>query len=41
MCTQLDSKSKIYEISKRDFRDDYANYKSQKIDMTLSRKIFI
>lgn len=38
MCTQSDLENKIYEISKRDFRDDYANYKSQKIDMTLSGK---
>lgn len=38
MYTQLDLESKIYEISKRDFTDDYANYKSKKIDMTLSGK---
>lgn len=38
MCIQSDLENKIYEISKRDFQDDYANYKSQKIDMTLSGK---
>lgn len=38
MCIQLNSKNKIYEISKRNFLDDYANYKSQEIDMTLSGK---
>lgn len=38
MCTQSDLENKIYEISKRNFQDDYANYKSQKIDMTLSGK---
>lgn len=38
LCIQPDLENKIYEISKRDFKDDYANYKPQKIDMTLSGK---
>lgn len=38
MYIQSDLENKIYEISKRNFLDDYANYKSKKIDMTLSGK---
>lgn len=38
MYTQLDLENKIYKISKRNFLDDYSNYRSKKIDMTLSGK---
>ena len=38
MCIQSDLKNKSYIISRRNFLDDYANYQSQEIDMTLSGK---
>ena len=38
MCIRLDSKNSKYEISRRNFLDDYANHITKKIDMTLSGK---
>lgn len=38
MCIQLDLKNDCFEISKRNFLDDYANHESKKIDMTMSGK---
>lgn len=38
MCIQSDSKNDFFEISKRNFLDDYANHESKKIDMTMSGK---
>lgn len=38
MYIQSDSKNSLYRTSQRNFLDDYANYTSQKVDMTLSGK---
>ncbi len=38
MYTQSDLENKEYQISKRNFLDDYAKYQAQEIDMTLSGK---
>lgn len=38
MYIQSDLRNNYFEISKRDFLDDYANYEPKKIDMTMSGK---
>ncbi len=38
MYIQSDLKNKLYQISKRNFLDDYTNYETKQIDMTLSGK---
>lgn len=38
MCIQSDLENELYKTSKRNFLDDYSNYNSQQIDMTMSGK---